>query len=538
MNLSNIKENLKSDLLSGFVVFLVALPLCLGIALASGAPLIAGLIAGIVGGLVIGPISKSQLSVSGPAAGLTAICLAGINSLGSYELFLLAVLIGGGIQVLLAFLRAGSIAYYFPSNVIKGMLTGIGIIIIIKQLPYMLGYRTDVGSATAASSFALFDYIHPGAALIGLISLVILFAWDKYKPVKMLPGALLAVVSAVLINQVFILTGAGSMVAGSGFLVNLPTFDNFSSLASQLSFPDFGGITNKEVWILALTLGIVASLESLLTIEATDRLDPNKRVTPTNRELLAQGIGNMTSGLIGGLPLTTVIVRSSANINAGAKSKMSTIVHGFLLLIGALFFARYLNHIPLAALAAILVATGYKLSHPVVIKKMFDKSKYQWLPFVVTVAAVVLTDLLTGVMIGMAFSVLAILIGNIKHAYFFKADEYKSGKLITLVLAEEVSFLNKAAIRLTLSKVPKGSRVVIDASHSTYIDHDVLEIIREFQHDTAPTQGISLILKGFKEEYEIKNNDHVYIGEIPEPLRKLEAKKEFITQRETLNLLT
>lgn len=537
MNLSFLKNNLKSDLLSGFVVFLVALPLCLGIALASGAPLFSGLIAGIVGGLVIGSISKSPLSVSGPAAGLTAICLSGISSLGSFELFLLATVLAGGIQLLLALLRAGSIAYYFPSNVIKGMLTGIGIIIILKQLPYLLGYNQADGSQTS-SSFVLFDFIHPGAAFIGLISLAIIMAWDKFKPVKLVPGALIAVVSAVLINQIFILTGAGSLVADGGFLVSLPIFDDFGSLASQLSFPDFRGITNKEVWILALTLGIVASLESLLTIEATDRLDPNKRVTPTNRELLAQGVGNITSGLIGGLPLTTVIVRSSANINAGAKSKLSSIVHGFFLLLGALFFARYLNHIPLAALAAILVATGYKLSHPTVIKKMFEKSKYQWLPFTVTVAAVVLTDLLTGVMIGMAFSILAILIGNIKHAYFFKADEHKSGKLITLVLAEEVSFLNKAAIRLTLGKIPKGSRVVIDASHSTYIDHDVLEIIREFQHDTAPSKGISLILKGFKDEYEIKNNDHVFIGEIPEPLKKLEVKKEFITQRETLNLLT
>lgn len=537
MNLSSIKTNLKSDLLSGFVVFLVALPLCLGIALASGAPLFSGLIAGIVGGLVIGSISKSPLSVSGPAAGLTAICLSGISSLGSFELFLLATMLAGGIQLLLALIRAGSIAYYFPSNVIKGMLTGIGVIIILKQLPYLLGYNQGgVGQTSSASS--LLDYIHPGAALIGLISLAIIVAWDKFKPVKLVPGALVAVVTAILINQVFILTGAGSMIAGGGFLVNLPVFDDLNSLAGQISFPDFSGITNKEVWIVALTIGIVASLESLLTIEATDRLDPDKRVTPTNRELLAQGMGNITSGLIGGLPLTSVIVRSSANINSGAKSKMSTIFHGFLLLTGALFFARYLNHIPLAALAAVLVATGFKLSHPTIFKNMFSKSKYQWLPFIVTVAAVVLTDLLNGVLIGMAFSILSILIGNIKHAYYFKADEYKSGKLITLVLAEEVSFLNKAAIRLTLAKIPSGSRVVIDASHSTYIDHDVLEIIREFQHDTAPSKNISLILKGFKEEYEIKNNDHVYIGEIPEPLKKLEVKKEFITQRETLDLLT
>lgn len=550
MTLTNIKSNLKTDILSGFVVFLIAVPLCLGIALASGAPLFAGMISGIVGGLVIGSLSKSPLSVSGPAAGLTAICLAGITSLGSFELFLMATVLAGGIQLLLSVLKAGSIAYYFPSNVIKGMLTGIGIIIILKQIPHLVGYDKDTegdlaffqadGENSFSSIFSMLSNIHPGAAIIGIACLIVIFAWDKLKParLKLIPGALIAVVLGVILNQVYIATAQAHLVVMDSHMVNLPVFESTAGLISQLSFPDWTGIFNKEVWIVAFTLGIVASLETLLTIEATDKIDPLKRVTPTNRELLAQGTGNIISGLIGGLPLTSVIVRSTANLNAGAQSKLSTIIHGLILLLGVLFFANQLNNIPLASLAAILIATGYKLANPALFKGMFSKSKYQWLPFVITVVAIVLTNLLTGVMIGLAFSILSILIGNIKHSYFFKSEEYQDGKLITILLAEEVSFLNKAAIRLTLDKLPPNSKVLIDASHATYIDHDVVEIIKEFQTNIVKSKNISLILKGFTDHYNIQNNDHIFYSEIPDPLKKLEAKKEFFTQAEALNYLS
>ena len=519
MTIHDIKSTFKSDSLSGFVVFLVAVPLCLGIALASGAPLFSGLISGIVGGMVVGIISKSPLSVSGPAAGLTAICLAGITKLGSFELFLLATILGGGVQLILAALKAGGIAYYFPSNVIKGMLTGIGIIIILKQLPHLIGYDRDTegddaffqadGENTFSAISHMFSMIQPGAAIVGIVSLIILFWWDKYKPIKILPGALLAVLTGLLLNTLFTISGNNQLIIESSHLVNLPVFSSIAGLTDVLTFPDFSGITNKEVWIIAFTLGIVASLESLLTIEATDKLDPLKRNTPTNRELLAQGIGNITSGFLGGLPITSVIVRSSANLNSGAKSKLSTIIHGVLLLIGGLFFAKYLNQIPLAALAAILIATGWKLANPKIFKDLFSKSKYQYIPFIFTVIAVVFTNLLTGVLAGLAVSITFILIGNLKNSYYFKEHAEQPDKVVSITLAEEVSFLNKAAIRTMLANIAPDKKVIIDATNTEYIDYDVLEIIKEFQSDIAPSKNISVVLIGFKEYYSIDQTEYV-----------------------------
>lgn len=520
---NNLFLNYKKDLPAGVVVFLVAVPLCLGIALASGAPLYSGMIAGMVGGLVIGSLSKSNLSVSGPAAGLTAIVLAGITQLGVFEIFLLAVFIAGILQFLLGILKAGSVAYYFPSNVIKGLLTAIGIIIILKQIPHAFGYDKNAegdmtfiqmdGDNTFSAIINSINYVHPGAIIITIISILILIYWPKIKKVALIPAPLVAVLLGVLLNEVFRFTESSLFSIKKEHLVNLPVPKDFQSFIGQFTMPDFSAIGNKDVWIIAITLAIVASIESLLTIEATDKLDPLKRVTPPNSELKAQGIGNMISGLIGGLPITSVIVRSTANINSGGVSKLSSVFHGVLLLICCSLIPGLLNKIPLATLAAILIMTGYKLCRLSVFKEMFSKGKYQWVPFVVTVLAIVFTDLLIGVSIGLAVSVVYILQGNIKSPYYFHREKYHDGDLIRLVLSQEVSFLNKASIRLTLEALPKDSKVIIDASNTAYIDYDVLELIREFEKVQAPTRNIKVVLTGFSKEYKINNNDHIIIEE-------------------------
>jgi len=514
-------SSLKNDLPAGVVVFLVALPLCLGIALASGAPFFSGMIAGIVGGMVVSFISNSQMSVSGPAAGLAAIVLAAITRLGAFETFLLAVVIAGGIQLLLGFLRAGTISNYFPSNVIKGMLTAIGILIVLKQIPHAFGYDADTegdmsflqtnGENTFSALLQPLNHIHFGATLIALISLTILILWEKpfiKNRLGFIPGGLVAVGLSILLNELFIQTGSSLSIA-STHLVNVPTANNFSEFLGFFTFPDFSQITNYQVWVMGATIAIVASIETLLCIEAVDKLDTQKRVTSTNLELKAQGFGNMLSGLIGGLPITSVIVRSSANVNAGAKTKMSAIFHGLLLLTSVLLIPGLLNKIPLASLAAILLITGYKLAKPAIFKEMFKNGKYQWVPFVVTVVAIVFTDLLKGVGVGLVVSVFYILKGNLKHAYYFHREDHHEGDLIQIKLSEEVSFLNKASIKQTLSHLPENSKVLVDASASTYIDFDVLELIKEFKEVQAKEKNIQLVLTGFKEQYNIENDSHV-----------------------------
>ncbi|MEY3679035.1 MAG: hypothetical protein RI924_1176, partial [Bacteroidota bacterium] len=518
---NKIFAQLKSDLPAGVVVFLVALPLCLGVALASGAPFFSGLIAGIVGGVVIGIMSNSNLSVSGPAAGLVAIVLAAITKLGAFETFLLAVVFAGVFQVLLGFLKAGSIANYFPSSVIKGLLTAIGVIIILKQIPHALGYDKDAegdmgfiqvdGNNTFSGIFEALNRIDPGATLIALVSLAILILWEKpfiKDKMKSIPGGLVAVIAAVGLNEFFINSGSWLAVKGE-HLVMVPVAQSFSDFLGFFTFPDFTQITNSEVYVVALTLAAVASIETLLCIEAVDKLDPQKRVTSTNRELVAQGIGNITSGLIGGLPVTSVIVRSSANVNAQAKTKMSTIIHGMLLLVCVAFIPVLLNKIPLSALAAILLLTGYKLAKPSLFKEMFGYGKYQWVPFVITVVAIVFTDLLTGVGIGLMVSILSLLYGNYKNSYYFHKENHHEGDVILIHLSEEVSFLNKASIKLTLDHLPVNTTVVIDAQDSHYIDHDVLEIIRDFKEVQAPLRNIICKTVGFKDRYNIVNTDNV-----------------------------
>ena len=517
-------SNIKGDLSAGLVVFLIAVPLCLGIALASGAPLFSGMIAGIVGGLVVGFFSGSHLSVSGPAAGLTAIVLSAITTLGNFESFLLAVVIAGILQLILGFIKAGTVANYFPSNVITGMLTAIGIIIILKQIPHAFGYDADTisdmafiqhdGENSFTALLSTLNHIQLGAVIITIVSIAILLYWSKIPKVGVVPAPLVAVLAGVGINQLFLSTGSVLGLEQS-HLVTLPIAESFNDFFGQFTLPNFSALADSKVWVVAATIAVVASIETLLNLEATDKLDPMKRYSSPNRELKAQGIGNIVSGLIGGMPITSVIVRSSANINSGGRTKLATMTHGALLLVCAALIPVLLNKIPYATLAAVLLVTGYKLCKPSVFKKMFEKGKYQWIPFAVTVVVIVFTDLLVGVSVGLGVSVLFLLWGNLKSPYFFHKEKYRTGDLIRLELAQEVSFLNKANILLTLDKLPENSTVVIDASRTAYIDQDVLEIIREFTQIKAPQNKIKVVLKGFKEAYKINNTDHVFM-ESPE----------------------
>lgn len=494
----NIFRNLKHDLPAGIVVFLVAVPLCLGIAMASGAPLFSGIIAGIVGGVAVSLASGSQLGVSGPAAGLAVIVLTSIQTLGSFETFLLAVVIAGVFQIILGYLKAGVIGYYFPSSVIKGMLSAIGILIILKQIPHALGYDKDYegdltflqldGENTFTEIFSAVNHITSGPIIITLISLGLLILWDailtkKHRIFTLIQGPLIAVIVSIILVKLF--NSSGDLTIRPDQLVSLPVAEDFSSFLGQFAAPDFSQIMNYKVWFIAFQIALVASLETLLCVEATDKLDPLKRVTPTNRELKAQGLGNMLSGLIGGLPVTQVIVRSSANIQSGGKTKASALIHGLLILISVIAIPGLLNMIPKAALAAILFVVGYKLAKPALFKSMYKLGWDQFVPFVVTVVAIILTDLLWGIGIGLAISFFYVLLKNYRVPYFFHREEHKPGETIKIILSEHVSFLNKASILLTLNHLPENSEVVIDGSNSTYIDHDVREVIEEFRANAA-----------------------------------------------------
>ncbi len=542
----NLFANLKSDFASGLVVFLVALPLCLGIALASGAPLFAGIISGVVGGLIVGYLSTSHLSVSGPAAGLTAIVLTAITDLGTFNAFLLAGMIAGAIQLALGFIKAGSISNYFPTNVIEGMLAGIGVIIFLKQIPHAFGYDPDHegdfgffqpdGENTFSEIFHMVNHIQPGAVIVTLVSLTILIAWTKVKflkELKLVPAALVAVAVGILLNELFIMSGS-ALAIGNEHLVALPVPTTFSELANIFVFPDFTAITNSKVWIVGATIAVVASIETLLCIEAADRMDAQKRYTDTNVELKAQGIGNILSSLIGGLPMTSVVVRTSANNNAGAKSKMSAIIHGGFLLISVLAIPTLLNKIPLATLAAILLLVGYKLANPKTLKHFWEKGKYQFVPFVATLVGVVFTDLLKGVALGIIISVIFVLKGNLKRAYNFRKEQYADGDVIHIDLAQEVSFLNKAAIKSTLAAIPENSKVIINAHDTVYIAHDILDLIREFKTTRSIDENIKVKLKGFKKAYRLENSrdtaNHVSIEHYYDVMKRKTMKREIITE--------
>jgi MFS superfamily sulfate permease-like transporter len=521
MSNHSIFSNVRGDLASGLVVFLVALPLCLGIALASGAPLFSGIVSGVVGGVMVGFLSNSSLSVTGPAAGLTAIVLTAITDLGGFDVFLVAVIIAGLLQIGLGFARAGSFSNYFPTSVIEGMLAAIGIIIILKQIPHAFGHDVDnegdfffiekSGHSTFDTLLESINFIHGGALIIALLSLAILITWDKVsalKKIKMIPGALVVVVLSIILNELFIKSGSVLAITTKNHLVNLPSFNE---IKDGFAWPNFSALTNQKVWIVAITIAAVASIETLLCIEATDKLDPFKRFTDTNRELKAQGVGNIVSGLLGGLPMTSVVVRSSANINSGGRTKLATIFHGVLLILFALSIPFILNKIPLSALAAVLLMVGYKLAKPSVFIHLWKNGFSQFIPFIITVFAVVGIDLLKGVAIGLGVSILFILYQNLKIAYSFKKESLHDGDVITIKLAQEVSFLNKAAIKSTLGDLPEKAVVIIDATNTKYIDFDVVEMLKDFRNVTAIDKEIKLTLKGFKENYTVDNTEFKHV---------------------------
>ena len=505
------------DAPAGLVVFLVALPLCLGISLASGAPLLSGVVAGIVGGVLVSLLSGSHLSVSGPAAGLTVVVLSAIASLGSWPAVLMATAVAGVMQLLLGVVRAGIVALYFPGTVIRGMLAAIGIILILKQLPHFVGADTDYfedmkflqvnGQNTFSAIVAAARGLSPGSVLVGVVSMALLLLWDSAPMrqlawVRLVPGALVAVLAAVAVNQLLHRLAPAWQVRPE-HLVKLPVLSSLGQLASEMTFPDFSALRRPATYSVAFTIAIVASLETLLSVEAVDNLDPQKRHTPTNRELLAQGAGNLLSGLLGGLPLTAVIVRSSANIAAGAQSKLSAFIHGLLLLTSLLFLGAVLNLIPLSALAAVLLLVGYKLTTPALYRKQWQLGWAQFTPFIITIVAVLFTDLLKGVSIGLVLGFFFILRDNAKAGSYLRRDDAEENAEspdapLHLRLPEHVSFLNKASIVTTLDQLPPNSRVILDGTRSDVIDHDVLEAIEAFRQ-AAPARGIELELRGIRQ---------------------------------------
>ncbi len=498
-------KTLKADLSASLVVFLVALPLCLGIAIASNAPPIAGIIAGVVGGIVIGALSQSNISVSGPAAGLTVIVLTAQETLGTFENFLAAVVIAGALQLLLGILKAGVVGYYFPTSVIKGMLAAIGLILILKQIPHALGYdHTQMGEesffeAQHQNTFTeIVDaliYHSPGAVVIALIAMLVLFFYDRpaiknHKIFGLVPGALVAVFSGILVNQLFGVMFPAWQLSGN-HLVNIPIAASLSDISSLLTFPNFSLIGTNTFWIAAATIAIVGSIETLLSIDASDKLDRHKRITPPSRELRAQGIGNMVSGLIGGLPITSVIVRSSANASAGAETKRSAIFHGFLLLILALSIPSILNLIPLSCLSAVLFFVGAKLTKPSMYRAMYYKGWDQFMPFIITIVAILFTDLLKGITIGIIIGLIYVIKTNFHAAC--RVTEHKGNYLVQL--QKDVSFLNKAIILRKLARIPNGSSVVINARRAQFIDDDIMEVLLDFV-ETAPDKNITVLTEG------------------------------------------
>lgn len=497
-------RNVGSDVPASIVVFLVALPLCLGVAVASDAAPVAGIIAGVIGGIIVGYLSGSQLSVSGPAAGLTAIVAGAIGKLDSYSTFLLSVVIAGIFQVALGFLKAGIVGDFIPNSVIKGMLAAIGIILILKQIPHFVGYDADPegdesffqvdNENTFSELYSALNHISPGALLVGISAAIILITYE-WKPVKKLrffqivPGPLLVVLAGVGINHYF-KAAAPDYILADDHLVVLDVFSHPIDFFKSLPSPSIQGLANPQMWMTAATLAIIASLESLLSIEAVDKIDPEKRLTPTNRELKAQGVGNIVSGLLGGLPVTSVIVRSSANVNSGAKTKLSAILHGALLLSSVLFFPEILNMIPKASLAAILIFTGYKLAKISLFKEHYRKGWDQFLPFFITVLAILLSDLLMGIIIGMIAGLYFVLRSNFKSAIFFIKDDTR----YLIRFRKEVSFLNKGLLKGILESIPDNMAVLIDATKSDFIDRDIIDMVNDFIVN-AETRGIRVYIK-------------------------------------------
>ncbi len=510
-------EGLFKDLIASLVVFLVALPLCLGIALASGTPLISGVITGIIGGIVVGALSGSHTSVSGPAAGLTAIVASQLATLGSFEAFYLAVLIGGLIQIGLGIAKAGALSAFFPSSVIRGLLAAIGVILILKQIPHVLGHDNDPEGDmsfqqpdehnTFSEIGTLFQGdLHYGAAFVGLISLGLLFLWSRSSLLKktQIPGPLVVVVFGVVMKFVFDRFSEGWNIVGD-HLVNLGIDDASKGLSDFITTPDYSQIFNPAIYVAAVTIAIVASLETLLNLEAVDKLDPEKRNSPSSRELLAQGVGNIFAGALGGLPMTSVIVRSSVNVSTGAKTKRSAIFHGFLLLLSIAFIPQYLEMIPLAALAAILLHTGMKLASPRLFRQMWKEGYYQFIPFIITLLAIVFTDLLVGIIIGLGVSLLFILNSNLRRPLRRTIETHLDGEIMHVELPNQVSFLNRASLDSMFNELKSGTHLLLDASGSDYIDPDILSMVSDFKNNMGPAHGVKVSLRGFRQKYQLKD---------------------------------
>ena len=504
---------LPGDLAAGVVVFLVALPLCLGVALASNAPLLSGVLAGVIGGIVVGMLSGSQVSISGPAAGLTAVVAAQIATLGSFEAFLMAVVVAGLIQIGLGLARAGGMAAFIPSGVINGLLTAIGVLLVLKQIPHVLGHDPDPEGEMAffqpdrentfSELFVMIGDIQPGAAVIGLLSIAVLVLWNRWKALKrIVPGPLAVVLLGIGLGLAFRRLG-GQWIVGPGHLVQVPVVDSLAGYLQILSRPDFSQWSNPAVYTAALAIAAVASLETLLNLEAVDKLDPQQRTSPRSRELLAQGIGNVASGLVGGLPVTLAIARSSVNINAGGRTKLATILQGVLLLVSVVLLPAWLNLIPLSCLAAILLVTGVKLARPATVKRMWDEGRYQFIPYALTVASIVLTDLLVGVLIGLAVSIGFILTSNMRRPIRRIVEKHLGGEVVRIELANQVGFLNRAALARALDEVPPGGHVLLDAHGTDFIDPDVLNLIRDFKEQRAPARQVEVSLLGFRGEYQL-----------------------------------
>ena len=512
--MSVLNKFLGKDFLAGLVVFLVALPLCLGIGLASTnvedipslPSVFPGLLAGVIGGIVVGLISGSRVGVSGPAAGLITIIISSIGILGSYEAFLVSVILAGVIQLIFGFFKLGIIAKYVPTSVIKGMLAAIGITLILKEIPHLLGYDKDFfgdesfwqfdGHNTFTELVYSMNAFQEGSVLIGLLSILIIIVLDKpfFKKnsvMKLIPSALIVVLVGVMIQ---LLTKGSFLEVSSKHLVQLPVLKSFSEISTVLFFPDFNALGNWQVYTVAITIALVASLETLLSVEATDKLDPEKNTTPTSRELSAQGIGNIFSGLIGGLPITQVVVRSSANIDAGGKTKLAAVIHGVLLILAVILLPALLNQIPLASLAAILIMVGYKLTKAGLFKEMYMKGMDQFIPFILTIVGVLFTDLLKGIGIGLVVSIYFILRRNSQN-HFTKTET--DGEL-HIRLSEEVTFLNKVGIHTTLENAAPHSKIIIDASNCKSIDQDILELLEEFKKYGSVHKEIDFQLINFQ----------------------------------------
>lgn len=532
-------SNLAKDLPAGLVVFLVALPLCLGISLASNAPLAAGIIAGIVGGLVVGALSGSSTSVTGPAAGLTALVAVQIAELGSFQAFLVAVIVAGVLQIVFGILKGGFLSSFFPSSVVKGLLAAIGIIIILKQLPHLVGYdadpmgETDFCQTDQKNTFTelltAFRMFLPGATMIGLLSVGLLIFWGKVSCLHKspIPGPLVAVLFGTAVNLVLIQMGHPWAISPS-HLVQVPLAEGSSAFLQLFVLPDFSALAKPAVYGAAVTVAVIASLETLLTIEAVDKIDPQQRKSPANRELLAQGVGNIVSGFLGGLPMTSVIVRSGANLNAGAQTKISAIFHGALLLGCVALLPHWLNQIPLCALAAILIVTGYKLASPKIMGQMWKEGKYQFLPFAFTVIAIVFTNLLTGILVGLGMSLLFILYNNFRRPIHQVLEKHLSGNVMRIELPPQVSFLNRAAIQKSLYAIPAGGSILIDARNTDYIDPDILDLLADFKNVTATAHGVELKVVGLKERYERLQDEEVEFAdyssrELQQSLKPMEA---------------